>query len=459
MVTTAIQLNNRYLLLSGLGLALIIFMEFLNFENPKELVEAQTGVMNRYALGLFVTDCLESKRDFRIITLKLLDEELIRKKYGNRESKKLFGDVSCQLQDLCKCPVFFPENDLIVIVLQNINREEEVIRKIKEKMQTFWNIRDASIRINTSTIILECPNCSENMDEVLETISYISKKRVTSLERSGDVCRIKDNESSTRKRENTIYDMLVNALENDGFEMYYQPIYSTSKKRFVSAEALVRLKDTDTLGFISPEEFIRVAEERGMIIEIGNIIMEKVCSFIKNGGLGELGIAYIEVNVSGDQAVDEELFERFEKNRKKYGIAQDMINLEITETVAVEAVEMLKDNVRRFLNAGYSFSMDDFGTGYSNISKLMDSFYHLIKFDKSLIWPYFDKESKNGKLLLPNLIKMINELGYQIVAEGIETEEMVQMLSENGVEYIQGYFFSRPVPENAFLDFMKKHQL
>ena len=221
----------------------------------------------------------------------------------------------------------------------------------------------------------------------------------------------------------------------------------------------MRLKDTDTLGFISPEEFIRVAEERGMIIEIGNIIMEKVCSFIKNGGLGELGIAYIEVNVSGDQAVDEELFERFEKNRKKYGIAQDMINLEITETVAVEAVEMLKDNVRRFLNAGYSFSMDDFGTGYSNISKLMDSFYHLIKFDKSLIWPYFDKESKNGKLLLPNLIKMINELGYQIVAEGIETEEMVQMLSENGVEYIQGYFFSRPVPENAFLDFMKKHQL
>lgn len=326
-------------------------------------------------------------------------------------------------------------------------------------MQTFWNIRDASIRINTSTIILECPNCSENMDEVLETISYISKKRVTSLERSGDVCRIKDYESSTRKRENTIYDMLVNALENDGFEMYYQPIYSTSKKRFVSAEALVRLKDTETLGFISPEEFIRVAEERGMIIEIGNIIMEKVCSFIKNGGLGELGIAYIEVNVSGDQAVDEELFERFEKIRKKYGIAQDMINLEITETVAVEAVEMLKDNVRRFLNAGYSFSMDDFGTGYSNISKLMDSFYHLIKFDKSLIWPYFDKESKNGKLLLPNLIKMINELGYQIVAEGIETEEMVQMLSENGVEYIQGYFFSRPVPENAFLDFMKKHQL
>ena len=221
----------------------------------------------------------------------------------------------------------------------------------------------------------------------------------------------------------------------------------------------MRLTDTDTLGYISPEVFIPIAEENGMICQVGDIVFRKVCQFISENNLAKYGIEYVEVNLSGAQFMDVQLNEMLSSYVKKFNISPEFINLEITETASIEGGDMLEYNMKRLKECRFKFSMDDFGTGYSNLSKMAQSDFDLIKLDKSLLWPCFGSDySTAARVILDANIRMIHELGKQIVAEGVETKEQVEYLTERGVRYLQGYYYSRPLPAERYIEFMSKNQ-
>ena len=214
----------------------------------------------------------------------------------------------------------------------------------------------------------------------------------------------------------------------------------------------MRLKDCGDLGFISPEIFIPMAEEQGMIDEIGTIVFEKVCSFAAENRLWEKGINYIEVNLSGMQSVDPSLPAQLSSIMQKYSIEPRFINLEITETASIDGGELLDANMKRLRSLGCHFSMDDFGTGYSNLSQMAKVHFELVKLDKSLIWPAFGENPDEPLVILNSCIAMILQLGAHIVAEGVETEEQAEFLAERGVSYLQGYYYSKPISGEAFLE-------
>jgi EAL domain-containing protein (putative c-di-GMP-specific phosphodiesterase class I) len=261
------------------------------------------------------------------------------------------------------------------------------------------------------------------------------------------------------ERINTIEKILRKAIETDGFIIQYQPIYSVHQNRFASAEALVRLKDTTTLGYISPEEFITIAERKGMISELGAIVFEKVCIFMKSNQLNELGVSYIEINLSGIQCMDNNLPNQLHTIMKKYEIEPQCINLEITETASVETGELLHTNMKKLRSIGCSFSMDDFGTGYSNLSQMADLSYDLVKIDKSLLWRCFENNNEKAVILLQNVITMLISLNTKIVVEGVETKEQAEWLSKIGADYLQGYFYSKPISENEYITFLNQLQM
>jgi len=254
-----------------------------------------------------------------------------------------------------------------------------------------------------------------------------------------------------------IEEIVKDAVQNDKLDVVYQPIYSVADKAFVSAEALVRLRDTTTLGFISPDEFIPIAEKRGMIMKLGELVFEKVCRFAKENDLQGFGIKYIEVNLSGIQCIDYMLPAQLQSIMKKYKISPSFINLEITETAAIESGDMLKKNMNKLRGMGCSFSMDDFGTGYSNLSQMVAVNYDLVKIDKSLIWPCFEENGEKALVILENIVNMLLQLGVKIVAEGVETVAQLNKLTMLGVDYMQGYFYSKPVNETDFISFVATH--
>ena len=168
----------------------------------------------------------------------------------------------------------------------------------------------------------------------------------------------------------------------------------------------------------------------------------------------------MELNLSGLQSVDSDLPLLMNKLLTEYNIPADSVNLEITESVAITSGYMLKKNMDELKKLGCSFSMDDFGTGYSNLSQIVKTEFEVIKIDKSLLWPCFDEKNKslqNAKMLLETLIELMLKFGYEIVVEGIETQEQFEYLKKQGITFAQGYYFSKPLCENDFIEFLEKN--
>ena len=152
------------------------------------------------------------------------------------------------------------------------------------------------------------------------------------------------------------------------------------------------------------------------------------------------------------QSVDPALPAQLMSVMHKYGIQPKFINLEITETASIDGGEMLDVNMKRLRSLGCHFSMDDFGTGYSNLAKMAKVHFELVKLDKSLIWPAFGENPGEPMVILNSCIAMILQLGAHIVAEGVETQEQADFLTEQGVNYLQGYYYSKPISGDTFLE-------
>ena len=292
-------------------------------------------------------------------------------------------------------------------------------------------------------------------DEVNDLIDYIIEECGKNLY-SETVINIGSEIIEKQRRVQTIISILQNAIINDGFNILYQPIYNTKTHTFSSAEALIRIKDTETLGFISPEEFIPIAEKYGLISQIGYIVFNKVCAFAKTEQLNCKGVDYIEINLSALQSIDTKLPRQLIDIMYVYQIDPSFINLEVTETATVNSEKQLVENMTTLKEAGCTFSMDDFGTGYSNLSQIASMGYDIIKLDKSLLWPCFgDYSNEKSKVILKNIITMILELGIHIVAEGVETKEQADLLTSLGVHYLQGYYYSRPISQGDYIKYIE----
>jgi len=223
----------------------------------------------------------------------------------------------------------------------------------------------------------------------------------------------------------------------------------------VSAEALVRIRETDG-SIVPPGKFIPVAEANGSIRRLGEIVFEKTCKFIKNYELGQYGIRYIEVNLSVEQCECLDLAERYIEIMNKYQMDPAWINLEITETGSIKTRKNMLKNMEQLIEYGVQFSLDDFGSGESNLNYIVDMPVEIIKFDRDMTQAYF--ESEKAKFVMRAAKNMIHDMGLKIVAEGVETEEQFSDVADFGIDYIQGYYFSKPLPRHDFIKFIRQHQ-
>ncbi|MBQ1171482.1 MAG: EAL domain-containing protein [Lachnospiraceae bacterium] len=346
--------------------------------------------------------------------------------------------------------LYYLENGLFALVT-----EEDLPEQIKGTAKRIASVLNRKVQSNQLEISLEACvcilKCPENIDNY-ETLLAFGKSFHTYLPHGNvvnDVMEIDDQRMF--RLQNEMGSIISTAITEKRFEMYYQPIYSVKENKFNSAEALIRLKD-DHYGFISPELFITAAEKNGTILQIGDFVLDDVCRFLSDCRKKSLPLQYIEINLSMTQCIQNDLTDKIQFYLEKYDLKPEQINLEITETAANEAQEIVEENIQKLTNQGIAFSLDDYGTGYSNISRIMELPFRIIKLDKSLV----DKvEDSKMRILLKNTIHMIKEIGMEIVVEGVETKEMLNQFTELGCDFIQGYYFSKPLPEQEFVNFIQ----
>ena len=249
-----------------------------------------------------------------------------------------------------------------------------------------------------------------------------------------------------------IEEILDRAIRENHIVMYYQPIHDVRGGGFRSAEALARIVDPE-YGLISPAVFIPAAETEGFIIPVGDAVLEQVFRFISEHDPDALGLSRVEINLSVAQCMESNLPEKILALQRKYNVDPRRINLEITETTFENISETMLENVNELTRMGYSFALDDYGIGYSSIQRVIHLPLKLIKIDKSML---DEISSEEGRTILAYTVRMMQSIGKQLVAEGAETREVVGLLRDMGCDYIQGYYFSRPLPAEEFIRFMKE---
>ncbi len=249
-----------------------------------------------------------------------------------------------------------------------------------------------------------------------------------------------------------VEEQMHGALERNEFEVHYQPQFDVKNNNIIGAEALLRWHNP-TLGSITPDEFIPIAEHTGLIVPIGQFVVTQSLHFL-NKWQKQHGKQYrMAVNLSPRQFRDTELITFIQQSLHDANITTDCLELEITEGVLMIGQSYIDNALKDLNKLGIKLSMDDFGTGYSSLSYLRQYAFDVVKIDKSFIQGIPKNETDHE--LVNAIIAMAQSLGLKIVAEGVETKEQVDILTTLGCDYLQGYYFSKPVPAKQLLAFSR----
>lgn len=444
----------RYLIILFVS-SVVILMVYLSLENPLDYLFENTYCYNLRAFMSTMETKMENKEDFSVVTFSFTDGEYILKYLGYQNVNLLTKQMIRRLQkDYRQKDVYYIDNYRFAVVVNKrtgVDKTVDNLRKSFEKVVHFDNV---SVALKLYFVVLHYPEFVRNTDEVLYAINYYYKKKVQTAD--GRIITATKEALASRQRENEVLYLIRNAIKNDSFEVYFQPIYEEKTGTFGSAETLVRLYDEE-LGFISPDEFIPLAEQYGLIMEIGDIILKKVFRFWNEVKPRKYGVKYIDVNLSMIQCVQPGFAEHLKHMMYEYEIPSDCIKYEITESISVPNQAIVHSMMQQMIATGTEFFLDDYGTGFSTATYLIDLPFSVVKVDKSILWQA--TKNNDAMLILKNIIHMIKDLKKGCLVEGVETEEMETLLRGMECDYYQGYFFSKPLPEKEYIEFLMKNSI
>lgn len=449
VISAGIQFFNNELLVVGYGSAIGILVIYLKLENPGINIDRQTGLFTQNAFLAISHELIAKKQPFSVLYMSCMQR--IQDNYQIEAAEEVHLQVAEFVNSLPETFAFGNVNNELLLIIKNPGDAEKIFTIIRERFSNGWGTR-GTVYLSMGGLFLEKAEQLQKAEDIIQLFNYI---RQNNKELEGqDIVPIPENVTWEIYEEKRIEQLLIEAIEDKRVEVFYQPIYSTKEKRFVSAEALVRIRDKEGK-LVSPGVFIGIAEQKGLIIGLGARVFENVCRFIQEEKPEQFGIEYIEVNLSVIQCAYEYLAESFIAIMERYSVPPEYINLEITESASIESKKILLRNMNRLLDYGVSFSLDDFGTGQSNLNYIAEMPVSFVKFDRSMTNSYF--ESLKSKYIMDAAMQMIHGMKLHIISEGIETEEQFKVMEELGISYIQGYYFSKPLEEPEFLRFIQEH--
>ena len=438
-------------LLTNAFSALAMVVIYLSLQNPDMFLDRQSSMFNSDAYKELSTEYINSGKTFSVIYIWIDDFRNLDALYGMDNVNHGVMSVVHYLNDIFSDHTLY-RMDTSSFLVQVMDKGDfnHVVNSIKKRFSTTFDGNGVDIAFSMSMVVIpywEIPSDMVRLQKIQEFAE--NKARRSGY---GAYVEVNDNVIERMEYENGVERAVERAVANNSIQVYCQPIYSTKEKKITSAEALSRLFDEE-LGFISPEEFINKAEMNGSIVKLGGQIFEKVCIFLKESNVTEYGLKSIHVNLSPIQCMQDDLVQELIDITDKYGVDRNMIDLEITETAGVENNKQIIKNMDDLINENFSFSLDDYGTGYSNTSTIVSLPFKAVKIDKSLVWSYF----KNQSLFLPDIVNMFHNLKLELIMEGVETKEMVDVLTEMGCHYLQGYYFSKPIPQREFVSYLREY--
>ena len=453
ILITIAQMMFPNTILSGMMAALVSMVLFINFQSSRNGRDALTGLSNRVTFTQDLRSRMKKGQHLHLIMIYLEKFEEVNKRYGVKRGDSVLFQIAGYLdQKISGYRVCRFGNTTFLLMGKNngIDEAERWVEKIRKRFEKTWGDDDAAVPVRASIAhrLVDFSHCDENtaIDQLEYTISHIR-------ENGGNACCYFGTDLKYQyERKEYVLSCMKRAIANDRFQVYFQPIYDCAEGRFCTAESLLRLKDANET-FISPGEFVPLAEKNGLMDEISWIVLKKVCDFLSRNE--ELPIDQISINMSVQQLLDENFMNRVLEICDQYHVPANKLRIEITERTMAEDPDRIRMTMQNMSDAGMCFYLDDFGIGYSNLAMMLDMPFETVKLDSSLLADLAQDERKRHTVKL--LIELLHNSGLKVVAEGVEEEEQDRIVKELTVDRIQGFYHARPMPENKYVEFLKKH--
>lgn len=418
-------------------------------------VDFLTGLPNRLKYEMDAKHLIEAaiagKKKGFVVVLDLDDFRHINEGLGPEYGDILLKSISKRINDIPEVENYCYRVDgdefLIFVRGEYTKQIEQIIQQCLQLFQESWQLEDKECFCSVSIGIAEYPKDSSNPRELLKQ----ADAAVYEAKRKGKN-RIQHYKKAVLKtsQDRVNYEKYLRKAIAKGcveFEMFFQPIVMTQTKKLVSSEALVRWYSPE-LGFITPMNFISLSEYLGLIVPLGEYVLRETFRTCKYWNDTYDPDFVVSVNLSVIQLVQPNIVDRIQETARATGVNPKNIILEVTESLAVEDMNLMKNVLTRLKEYGFSIALDDFGTGYSSLNHIMEMPLDYIKIDKSFVSNYGTANFN------PSLLSAITELAHsvnmEVIVEGVETKQQMEFLMFLNTDRIQGYLYGKPMPAKDF---------
>ncbi len=420
--------------------------------------DALTGLPNRLMfedrLTKLIEDPSRAKHQFVLVYMDIDNFKNVNDTLGHFAGDMLLKHIADILKEQVAGPHMAARlsGDEFAVVFDHIEDRQDAAHRVKALLKHLrrpWHIQDQQFFISFSIGIVLCPEHGSSVDQLLrcaDMAMYTVKKNM-----KDNYCFYKQEMREKNLKHIKMINELRCAIERQEFELYYQPIIDLTSGEVTSAEALIRWIHPER-GMVSPMEFIPMAEETGLIYPLGAWVLETALKQKKEWEDRGYPHIKISINVSGKRVTQEEFIDEVRQLLDDLQIKCNEVQIEVTETAVMEDIRASTRILKEIKDMGVKIALDDFGTGYSSLTYLQKLPIDSVKLDRDFIKNIL--EDPQGSVIVESIIELTQKLNLEIVAEGIETKEQLELLKRNNCHYGQGYLFSKPVPKEGLEDLM-----
>lgn len=416
--------------------------------------DSLTGLPNRHLFKMLLGEQLESAgkggKGLALLFVDLDRFKYINDTYGHHTGDKLLRAAGSRIQNMLPSGDYVARlgGDEFAVLIHGVTDEGalmELANRLIDQLETSFQIDQCTMHISASAGIAVHQGDETNPDQLLKSADLAMYR--AKAEGRGRACVfVPEDEQRTLQRVNT-ESLLREALDKEYFELYYQPVFDLADQRIVGAEGLVRMNHPEK-GVLSPGDFIEVAEETGLIVPLGEWVLEQGARQLAQWHQ-EFGTDLtLSLNVSSKQLQSSRFASRVAEICEKYTLPTGHLVLEITESMLMHNSDQALDVMIRLKEQGCLLSIDDFGTGFSSLSYLQKFPLDVLKIDRAFV---MDIEANDThRALVKAIVSMSKALKLRVITEGVETEGQLKCIRQLGCELGQGYYFSRPLPAEIF---------
>ncbi len=439
------------------SVALAALFLLLTVQNNEDSIEGITGLYNRTTFLVYLKDYFLRKQVFSLVLVRSRELDSLEPYLDNNTHNRLLHSISGWLSLLAgrKFLLFSVDDGLFAFISTHHVDEGavgELALEIVKRSGTPWISGTNRFEIPFQTAIIRCPaDCSQTS----QIIDYIEQFIVlTEMFADRHILYARDFSPDKHLRQAMVAYTLQERMDTRTLELQYQPVFSQDEDCFVALEVLISLSLPD--GSVARQsEVLHIAERTGLGQRLGELIMEQSFHWFVSNNLFGRGILFLQVRLLESQCIETDWPASVLRIAKQTGMDVSRLCIEITETSVVNTFATLRDTMDILVAKKVCFALDDYGSGYTDFGEILDMPFSVIKLDKKIV--HAGLKTRKGERLLQGSISLFRQIGWPIIAEGIETEVQATMLHSMGCGYLQGYWISYPVSGDALLQMLPQH--